>query len=73
MNWTNWIFSRNSTDQNSIHETAVTSYRTDKSVRNDYILRRHLVYRARWEIYSDKLRYMMNKTITLRWHIPLRY
>jgi len=46
MNWTNWIFSVQLTEQNSINEIAVKSYRKDKKVRNYYVLRRYLVYKV---------------------------
>jgi len=66
MNWTNWIFSAQLTEQNSINEREVKSYRKDKEVRNCYVLRRYLVYKAWREFCSGRMRYMMNKIITLR-------
>jgi len=72
MKWTNWIFPIQLTEQNSVKERAVKSYRKDKKVRNYYVLRRYLVYRAWREFYSGRLRYMVNRIITLRWHIRSR-
>jgi hypothetical protein len=66
MTWTNWIFPVQLTEQNSIHEIEVKSYRKDKKVRNYYVLKRYLVYKAWRKFYSGRLRYMMNKIITLR-------
>jgi len=36
------------------------------------VLRRYLVYKAWREFYSGRVRYKMNKIITLRWHVQLR-
>jgi hypothetical protein len=66
------FFSRKLTEQNLINEIGVKSYRKDKKVRNYYVLRRYLAYKAWREFYSGRLRYKMNKIITLRWHVQLR-